>query len=41
MKRLLSLLISIFGLWQILAAQNVAIKTNMLYWLTTTPNIGA
>lgn len=41
MKRILSLLISTLGFWQIMAAQNVAIKTNTLYWLTTTPNIGA
>ena len=41
MKRILSLLISTLGFWQFMAAQNVAIKTNTLYWLTTTPNIGA
>lgn len=40
MKRLLSLLIFLIGIWQILAAQNVAIKTNTLYWLTTTPTLG-
>ncbi|WP_417008905.1 DUF3575 domain-containing protein [Bacteroides congonensis] len=27
-------------IWQILTAQNVAIKTNTLYWLTTTPTLG-
>lgn len=40
MKRLLSLLIFLIGIWQISTAQNVAIKTNTLYWLTTTPTLG-
>ena len=40
MKKTLLLLISIFGIWQIITAQDVAIKTNTLYWLTTTPNLG-
>ena len=41
MKRIWSLLIFLIGMWQIGMAQNVAIKTNTLYWLTTTPNLGA
>ena len=41
MRIILSLLISVFGICQFVSAQDVAIKTNSLYWLTTTPNLGA
>ncbi|MEY8708575.1 DUF3575 domain-containing protein [Bacteroides faecichinchillae] len=40
MKRILLLLISTIGVLHSLTAQNVGIKTNTLYWLTTTPNLG-
>ena len=40
MKRTLSWLIFVIGIWQSIIAQDVAIKTNTLYWLTTTPNLG-
>lgn len=40
MKRILIILIFIIGFWHIATAQDVAIKTNTLYWLTTTPNLG-
>lgn len=34
-------LIALFGLHNTMNAQDVAVKTNGLYWLATTPNIGA
>ena len=40
MKRILLLLISTIGVLHSLTAQNVGIKTNTLYWLTTTLNLG-
>ena len=40
MKKLLLLIIGIVGLSVSTSAQNVAVKTNALYWLTTTPNLG-
>ena len=41
-RYILSLVLPIlFGLHQTISAQDVAVKTNGLYWLATTPNIGA
>lgn len=43
MQRYISslVLLLLFGLHQAMNAQDVALKTNGLYWLTTTPNLGA
>lgn len=40
MKYSFLLILLISGLFSTLSAQDVAIKTNGLYWLTTTPNAG-
>lgn len=41
MKRILTLaLISFLAFASLASAQKVAVKTNSLYWLTTTPNVG-
>ena len=41
-RYILSLVLLILcGLHQTMSAQDVAVKTNGLYWLATTPNIGA
>lgn len=40
MKYSLLLILLLSGLFSTLSAQDVAIKTNGLYWLTTTPNAG-
>ena len=40
MKKILLLIIGIIGLSASASAQNVAVKTNALYWMTTTPNLG-
>ena len=41
MKRILTLaLISFLAFASMASAQKVAVKTNSLYWLTTTPNVG-
>lgn len=40
MRKLILLIISIFFLLPGLKAQDVALKTNTLYWLGTTPNLG-
>lgn len=39
-KLFLTFLLAV-GCWLGAAAQQVAVKTNLLYWATTTPNIGA
>ena len=42
MKKLALLIVVILSMTgSQLSAQNVAVKTNFLYWATTTPNIGA
>lgn len=42
MKKLAILIVAILSMaCSQLSAQNVAVKTNFLYWATTTPNIGA
>ena len=40
MKKILFLILFVAGLSATASAQDVAVKTNGLYWLTTTPNIG-
>lgn len=40
MRKLFALIIFFFMLGLSVSAQNVAIKTNLLYWSTTTPNLG-
>ena len=41
-KKLVILIVAILSMvCSQLSAQNVAVKTNFLYWATTTPNIGA
>lgn len=40
MKKILLLIISMAGWMSRASAQDVAVKTNGLYWLTTTPNAG-
>lgn len=40
MKKILLLIICITGWMPEVFAQNLAVKTNGLYWLTTTPNAG-
>lgn len=40
MKYSLIFILLLSGFSSILSAQDVAIKTNGLYWLTTTPNVG-
>lgn len=41
MKRILTLaVISLLAFAGTASAQNVAVKTNALYWMTTTPNVG-
>ena len=41
MKRILTLaLISLFAFAFEASAQKVAVKTNSLYWMTATPNVG-
>lgn len=40
MKKILLFILLMTGLSNISSAQEVAVKTNGLYWLTTTPNIG-
>jgi len=37
---LLMVLTVMAGIWHVAEAQDVAVKTNGLYWLTTTPNVG-
>lgn len=39
-KILLVFIVSVCG-WVNVSAQQVAVKTNLLYWMTATPNIGA
>ena len=40
MKQSLLFILLVSGLFPVLFAQNVAVKTNGLYWLTMTPNAG-
>ena len=40
-KKIILLLLLAGGCWLGAAAQQVAVKTNLLYWVATTPNIGA
>ena len=40
MKRILFFILFVTGLLAGTSAQEVAVKTNGLYWLTTTPNVG-
>ena len=40
MKRLISIIIALFSLSILCGAQNCVVKTNTLYWATTTPNLG-
>jgi len=40
MKQNLLFILLLLGICPVLFAQNVAVKTNGLYWLTTTPNAG-
>ena len=40
MKKVLLFILLVAGWSAISSAQEVAVKTNGLYWLTTTPNIG-
>lgn len=39
-KKIVLLLLFVAGSLSALQAQNVALKTNLLYWATTTPNLG-
>lgn len=38
-KLILSFVLALFG-WAGASAQQFAVKTNLLYWMTTTPNVG-
>lgn len=40
-KKILLSLLLVVGCWLGASAQQVAVKTNLLYWAATTPNIGA
>lgn len=40
MRKILFLILFVTGWTAITSAQEVALKTNSLYWLTTTPNLG-
>lgn len=39
-KKILLSLLLVAGCWLGASAQQVAVKTNLLYWATTTPNVG-
>lgn len=39
-KKIVLLIMFVIGGLSAVQAQNVGLKTNMLYWATTTPNLG-